>query len=352
MNETSDSKMKSLDTEKISAAPPNALRNEPSAAEQKTILQKLVQLREFDLACERWWKSGEPLIGEFHLSLGQEGFTIGTCAAVQDTDLICPSIRGMGVYLYRGVPMVKLIASFLEREGSISGGRWAHWHSPYMEVGVLPQTGMLGAGLATAVGVALTQKVTKTGRVVVGMLGDGASNTGYFHEAVNFAAVQRLPIVIVVENNQIAVSTSIRDTAVVENLSERAKGYGIPGKTVDASDVLAVREAVAAAADRAREGDGPTLLELKAFRWGGQTLKDPDRHRSAEQKESYRKACPIAKLKADLVARDLLSKSEFDSMVASVQVDIAGAESAARALPRLDPAKYQDIASALPVYAG
>jgi len=345
--------MTSLETRKTTGGAPGrrASRNAPSANEQKQMLRKLILLREFDLTCERWWKAGEPLVGEFHLSLGQEGFTIGTCAAVKDDDLICPSIRGMGVYLYRGVPMVKLIASFFEREGSISGGRWAHWHSPAMDVGILPQTGMLGAGLVTAVGVALTQKLNKTGRVVVGMLGDGASNTGYFHEGVNFAAAKQLPIVIIIENNQIAVSTSIRDTARVENLSDRAKGYGIPGQTVDASDVFAVSEAVAAAAERARSGGGPTLLELKAWRWGGQTLKDPDRNRTAEQKESYRKACPIEKLKADMVARELISEDEFASVVTAVRKEIADAESAARALPKLDGANYPDPVSAFPVYA-
>lgn len=344
--------MTSLDTRTGADAAPGrtASRNTPSADEQKRLLRKLVLLREFDLTCERWWKSGEPLIGEFHLSLGQEGFTIGTCAAMRDSDLICPSIRGMGVYLYRGVPMVQLIASFLERQGSISGGRWAHWHSPAMDVGILPQTGMLGAGLVTAVGVALTQKLNKTGRIVVGMLGDGATNTGYFHEGVNFAASKQLPIVIIIENNQIAVSTSIRDTARVENLSDRAKGYGIPGQTVDASDVLAVSDAVAAAAERARSGDGPTLLELKAYRWGGQTLKDPDRSRTDEQKQNYRKSCPIAKLKADMLARELISENECDGMVESVRDEIAEAERAARALPKLDASQFPDPVRAFPVY--
>lgn len=326
-------------------------RNAPSAEEQRKLLRKLLQLREFDLTCERWWKAGEPLIGEFHLSLGQEGFTIGTCAGVNDDDYICPSIRGMGVYLYRGVSMTKLIASFLERQGSISEGRWAHWHSPAMDVSILPQTGMLGAGLVTANGVALTQKLRKTGRIVVGMLGDGATNTGYFHEGVNFAAALQLPIVIVIENNQIAVSTDIRDSARVENLSERAKGYGIPGQTIDASDVFAVNDAVAAAAERARNGSGPTLIELKAFRWGGQTLKDPDINRTAEQKQSYRKKCPIATLAASMRSQDLLTDEQFDKMLHTVKQEIIEAELKARAMPKLDPAKYEDPVRALPVYA-
>lgn len=328
-----------------------AKRNSPSPADQRKVLRKLLQLREFDLACERWWKAGEPLIGEFHLSLGQEAFTIGTCAGVNDDDYICPSIRGMGVYLYRGVPMATLIASFLERQESISEGRWAHWHSPAMDRFLLPQTGMLGAGLVTATGVALTQKLKKTGRIVVGMLGDGATNTGYFHEGVNFAAALQLPIVIVIENNQIAVSTNIRDTARIENLSERAKGYGIPGHTVDASDAFAVIDVVSAAAARAREGGGPTLIELKAFRWGGQTLKDPDLNRTDEQKKSYRKKCPIIALSAKMRAQKLLTDEELDQMREKVRAEIVAAELSARALPKLDPAKYADPVQALPVYA-
>lgn len=317
--------------------------------EKKAILAQMVLLREFDLACERWWNSGEELVGEFHLSLGQEAFTIGTCAGIEAGDLICPSIRGMGVYLYRGVPMPKLIGSFLERQGSISEGRWAHWHSPWKDAGILPQTGMLGAGLVTAAGAALTQKLKRSGKIVVGMLGDGATNTGYFHEGVNFAAVQRLPMVIVIENNRIAVSTDIRDTALAEDLSDRAKGYGIPGATVDAADVLAVREAVVEAASRAREGGGPTLLELKAYRWGGQTLKDPNKERSEELKQSYREHCPIARLKGALSTLGILSEGEFEAIVADSRGKIAEAEAEGRALPKLNPSDFADILGSMPV---
>jgi len=294
------------------------------------LLEQLVLLREFDLRCEKLWTDGEPLVGEFHLSLGQEAFTVGTCAGVEDGDLICPSIRGMGVYLCRGVPMDQLFASFLERQHSISGGRWAHWHTAFEQSNILPQTGMLGAGLVTAGGVALAQKIKKSGKIVVGMLGDGASNTGYFHEGVNFAAVKELPLIIVIENNQIAVSTSIRDTARVDDLSQRAAGYGIPGETVDGTDTLAVQRAVAAAAQRARSGGGATLIELKAHRWGGQTLKDPNRARTPEQLEAMRRRCPIALLRGDMEARGLLKGSDFNRIVDEARRQILAAEEAAR----------------------
>ena len=321
------------------------------AASQTRLLAHLVLLREFDLRCEKLWTGGEPLVGEFHLSLGQEGFTVGTCGGIQDDDLICPSIRGLGVYLCRGVPMEQLFASFLERQGSISEGRWAHWHSPWAKSNILPQTGMLGAGLVMAGGVALAQKIKKTGKVVVGMLGDGATNTGYFHEGVNFAAVKELPLVIVIENNQIAVSTSIRDAARIEDLSARAASYGIPGETVDGVDTVAVQHAVAAAAQRARSGGGATLLELKAYRWGGQTLKDPNRGRSEQELQASRQRCPIALLRHDMESQGLLDAARFDRIVADARGRIDTAEKTARSYAMLPANKSTPLDGLMSVYA-
>ena len=145
------------------------------AAAQMRLLEHLVLLREFDLRCEKLWTGGEPLVGEFHLSLGQEGFTVGTCAGVERrrSDLpVDPGHGRLSVPRRADGAAVRLV---LERQGSISEGRWAHWHSPATNLGILPQTGMLGAGLVMAGGVALAQKIKKTGKVVVGMLGDGAT---------------------------------------------------------------------------------------------------------------------------------------------------------------------------------
>lgn len=318
---------------------------------QREMLAKLVLVREFELACERWWKAGVPLVGEFHLSLGQEAFAVGACMAAERSDPICPSIRGMGVYLCRGVPMVHLIASFLERQGGISEGRWAHWHTGVEESNILPQTGMLGSGLVTAVGVAMAQKLRKSPHVVIGMLGDGTTNTGYFHEAVNLAAVKRLPIVVVIENNQYAVSTPIGSMALVQNLSERAAAYGIPGVTVDGTDVVAVHRTIREAIERARHGDGPSLVELKAYRWGGQTLKDPDRTRPPEEKAAARARCPIVQLRQKLTAAGALTDPDFDSIVATARASIEEAEAQARALPPIAPPGESMIVRALDPYA-
>jgi pyruvate dehydrogenase E1 component alpha subunit len=318
---------------------------------KREMLSKLVLVREFELACERWWKAGEPLVGEFHLSLGQEGFAVAACMAAKPTDPICPSIRGMGVYLCRDVPMVPLMASFFEREGGISGGRWAHWHTGVEKSNLLPQTGMLGSGLVTAIGVAMAQKLRKSSNVVIGMVGDGTTNTGYFHEGLNLAAVQRLPIVVVIENNEYAISTPIRSMALVENLSERAAAYGIPGITADGTDVVASYLAVKEGVERARRGDGPTLVELKAYRWGGQTLKDADRVRPAGEKAAARKRCPVETLRTALVADGTIRPSDFDAIVEDVRARIAKAEATTRSLPPISAPSRHDIAREFDPYA-
>jgi TPP-dependent pyruvate/acetoin dehydrogenase alpha subunit len=242
----------------------------------------------------------------------------------------------MGVYLCRGASLESLMTTFFDRAGGISNGRWAHWHSPVPEAGVLAQTGMLGSGLVTSGGVALAQKYLKTGKVVITMLGDGATNTGYFHEGVNFAAFADLPMVIMIENNGYAVSTPIASVVKVKDLSRRAEGYGIPGDTVDGNDAIAVYEAVGAALERARAGRGPTLIECKTYRFSGSTVKDADALRPAAEKEAARRGCPVERFKSMLAARGLITEEDYRGMVSAARARIGEAERAAALHPLLD----------------
>lgn len=299
------------------------------------MMEQLVLTREFESKCEAMWKAGEHLVGEYHLSLGQEAIAVGTCAAIAPSDLICPSIRGMGVYLCRGTPLVDLMSAFYDREGAICEGRWAHWHSPYPQGGVLAQTGMLGSGLVTSIGVALTQQHLKTGKVVVAMLGDGATNTGYFHEGMNFAAFRQFPVVIIIENNQYAVSTPLSSVVRVKELSSRAAGYGMPGVTIDGNDVLRVHATVREAVERARRGGGPTLIECVTYRFGGSTVKDTDQLRPAAEKEAARAKCPVARFRALLEEKRLLGARDYDEMVAAARGRIDAAEREAKQRPLL-----------------
>jgi len=314
----------------------SANRAEPGGETLVRMMEQLVLVREFESKCESMWKAHEHMVGEYHLSLGQEAIAVGTCAALDPSDLICPSIRGMGVYLCRGTPLATLMTTFLDREGGISRGRWAHWHSPVPERGILAQTGMLGSGLVTSVGVALAQKYLATGNVVVAMLGDGATSTGYFHEGMNFAAFRQLPIVVIIENNQYAVSTPISSVVRVKELSSRAVGYGIPGITIDGNDLLCVHATVRDAVLRARRGDGPTLVECMTYRFGGSTVKDADKLRPTEEKEAARRNCPVKRFKELLSQRGVLREDDYGHMVSAARSQIDSAEQQAKRRPVLD----------------
>lgn len=305
-----------------------AADQEPGTETLLNLMEQLVLVREFETRCAEMWKEHKHMVGEFHLSLGQEAIAVGTCAALHPSDLICPSIRGMGVYLCRGTSLTSLMTTFFDRQGGIANGRWAHWHAPVPEGGVLAQTGMLGSGLVTAGGVALAQKYLKTGKVVVTMLGDGATNTGYFHEGVNFAAFGELPMVVVIENNGYAVSTPVSTVVKVKNLSRRSESYGIPGVTVDGNDTLAVYATMRGAVERARRGEGPTLVECKTYRFGGSTVKDADQLRPAAEKEAARRNCPVERMKQLLVQQKLMTGDDYEHMVREARARIAEAESA------------------------
>jgi acetoin:2,6-dichlorophenolindophenol oxidoreductase subunit alpha len=288
---------------------------EAEPAGQMEMMAQLVLVREFETKCAELHKAGEHMVGEYHLSLGQEAIAVGTCAGVRQDDLICPSIRGMGIYLCRGTPLDFLTTTFFDRVGGIGAGRWAHWHSPDPEHGILAQTGMLGSGLVTSVGVAMSQKHLRTGKIVVTMLGDGATNVGYVHEGLNFAAFGELPVVFIIENNQYAVSTPISSVIKTENLSVRAQGYGMPGVTIDGNDVMLVKKTVSEAAERARSGGGPSLIECVTYRHSGSTVKDPDKLRPQAEKEAALRQCPVQRFKKLLIERGLLNEKDYESLV-------------------------------------
>ncbi len=288
---------------------------EAEPAGQMEMMAQLVLVREFETKCVELHKAGEHMVGEYHLSLGQEAIAVGTCAGVRQDDLICPSIRGMGIYLCRGTPLDFLTTTFFDRVGGIGAGRWAHWHSPDPEHGILAQTGMLGSGLVTSVGVAMSQKHLRTGKIVVTMLGDGATNVGYVHEGLNFAAFGELPVVFIIENNQYAVSTPISSVIKTENLSVRAQGYGMPGVTIDGNDVMLVKKTVSEAAERARSGGGPSLIECVTYRHSGSTVKDPDKLRPQAEKEAALRQCPVQRFKTLLIERGLLNEKDYESLV-------------------------------------
>jgi len=178
----------------------------------------------------------------------------------------------------------------------------------------LGANGIVGGGIGLAMGVGLAIKLQKRDQVVLGVFGDGASNQGIFHEALNMAAIFNLPVVYLCENNQYAMSTSIRKSVKIEHISDRAACYGMPGVTVDGNDVIAVYEAVSAAAAHARVGDGPTLVEAVTYRWKGHSKNDPGVYRSKEEVEYWMSLDPIKRFRNKLISDGVITEAEADAI--------------------------------------
>ena len=259
-----------------------------------------------DLSIEGFWTF-------YHGIIGEEAIPVGVCAALGEDDYIVPVHRTqMGVMVSRGVSLSKLTAELLGKEGGYCHGV-SGTHVACMERGVLSKTGILGAGLTVAVGVGLSIKLRKTENVVAVFIGDGASSSDNFHEALNLAAIWNLPVIFVLENNGYAWTTSTANTLAIEDLSVRATGYGIPGETVDGNDVIEVLEATMRATDRARRGDGPTLLECKTYRimgHHGPSMDDDLGYRTQEEIEMWKGRDPIKSFRKRLVKRGLRKEVE------------------------------------------
>lgn len=233
----------------------------------------------------------------YHGIIGEEAVPVGVCAALGDGDYVVPVHRTqMGVMVSRGVALPRLTAELLGREDGYCGGV-SGTHVACMEKGVLSKTGILCAGLPIAVGAGLSLKLRGTNGVVAVFIGDGASSAGNFHEALNMAAIWSLPVIFVLENNGYAMTTSYDYALAIQDLSERSKGYGIPGVTVDGNDVLAVYDAAKSAVELARSGGGPSLIECKTYRIMGHSGHGTDEaidYRSREEVEDWREKCPVA----------------------------------------------------------
>ena len=273
------------------------------------------------------------LKGASHLYAGQEAVAVGAIAALRDTDLITSTHRGHGHAHAHGDKVAqtpeakqqhynKMMAEVLGKSGGYCKGKGGSMHIADVEHGNLGATGIVGGNIPVAVGAALAQKIQGTDRVVLCFFGDGASNTGNFHESLNMASLWDLPVIFVVENNMYAMSVPWKNASKLPDVASRACAYGIPGEVVDGMDVLAVRGAVAKAVSRAREGKGPTLIEAKTYRWYGHSHSDPRAYRTREEEAEWKKRDPITVLKNNLEAIRFLTEEEFEQMEEAVEKKI------------------------------
>lgn len=249
--------------------------------------------------------------GLSHLYIGQEAVATGVCANLRKDDYVIGTHRGHGIAIAKGVPLHRLAAEILAKETGCCKGRGGSMRIIDINVGLLYSCPIVGAGLPLATGVGLSIKLRKTDQVVVCFFGDGASNTGGFHEGLNLAAVWKLPVIAVCENNMYAISVHVKKSTSVENISERAIAYNIPSATVDGNDAIAVYKAAYEAIKRARRGEGPTLIECKTYRIVGHGTTDPGTgYRTREEIEDWRKRCPIKRLRNYLLDNSIINEDE------------------------------------------
>ena len=240
------------------------------------------------------------IVGGVYTAQGHEATTVGAAMTLQHGDCIVPQHRDLGMHLVRGTSPRAVMCQWLARGNSPTLGRDGQVHIGDMHHGIVPMISVLGESLPVACGLALTMKMRKRKTVVLASCGDGATNTGPFHEAVNFAAVQKLPLVLVIENNGYAYSTPGSKQFAIQHLSERAAAYGIPGKSVDGNDVLAVIQSIDEAVEHARSGGGPVLIECKTFRVRGHSEADKADYVPDALREEWLAKDPLVRFEAHL----------------------------------------------------
>jgi len=271
------------------------------------------------------------IIGGVYISAGEEAIAVGSASALEPDDVIAPSHRDLGANLMKGITPKEYLAQYLARQTGLTRGRDGNVHYGDIRRGVIGFISPMADLLPVAAGVGLAFKLRRERRVVAAFFGDGASSRGDFHEALNFAAVMKLPVIFICHNNQFAYSTPLEKQMAVEHIADRAKAYGMPGTTVDGNDVLAVRSAVADAASRAREGGGPSLVEGKTMRMRGHAEHDDASYVPAAMLEEWRKRDPIDRFEAYLRDRKLLddttAKEIGDRLSKEIEEAVSFAES-------------------------
>ena len=275
--------------------------------------RKMLEIRHFEEKVFDLY--GQNLVpGTIHLYAGQEAVAVGVCANLRKDDYITSTHRGHGHCIAKGARLDKTMAEILGKKTGYCRGKGGSMHIADFSIGMLGATAVVGAGIPIAAGAGLSIKLRGTDQVVACFFGEGASNQGTFHEGINMAAVWALPVLFVCENNLYAMGTRQSKVMAIENVADRASAYGIPGTVVDGNDVLAVYEAAHEAVVRARQGEGPTLIECKTYRHKGHSRADPAAYRPKEEVEKWMKKDPIPRFKKRLLEERFLTEKEANQI--------------------------------------
>jgi len=289
-------------------------------------------IRAFEEKAEQLYTMGK-VHGTMHLSIGMEASAVGAIAALRPDDLILSTHRGHGHCIAKGADLNLMVAEFMGKANGYCRGRGGSMHIADVAGGNLGANGVVGGGIASAMGVGLGLKMQKREQIILCFFGDGAANLGPFHESMNMTAIWKLPVVYVCENNQYAMSCSVRRAFAIEHISDRAAAYGMPGETVDGNDLMAVYEAVSRAVKRARAGDGPSLVENVTYRWRGHSKSDVNRYRTKEEIEAWKQKCPIKRFRVRLIEEGVLTEEEAEQVQQEACAAIDAAVTFAEASP-------------------
>jgi len=259
-----------------------------------------------------------------HSCIGEEAIGVGSCYGLRKDDYVLPSLRGRSAFLTKGIPPSVIMAAAYGKAAAPSKGKWTSHHMGDLEKGILAGSLLIGSQIPIAVGAGLAFKIKKTDQVCLCYFGDGASNRGDFHEGMNIAAILRLPIIFICENNLYAIDTHVEKVMLIKNIALRAHGYGIPGKTIDGNDIFEVYYAVQKAINRARKGKGPTLIECKTYRLRPHCERYQE-DRPKEELEFWWDRCPIKRFKTFLFNEKVLDKEKEHQIIEEVKEKISQA---------------------------
>jgi TPP-dependent pyruvate/acetoin dehydrogenase alpha subunit len=302
----------------------------PDSATLARLYRQMLLIRRFEETVYFLFLEGE-IPGTLHQYQGQEAVAAGICDLLRPDDWITSTHRPHGHALAKGVTPRAAMAELYGKSTGCCAGKGGSMHLGDPAVGMLPALAIVGAGNTVVTGVGLSFQLRGTDQVAVCFFGDGASNEGAFHEGMNFAAVRKLPIVFVCENNLYGASTPFHAVSALTDVADRAAAYGVPGRVVDGMDVLAVHEAGAAAVAAARAGEGPTLLECKTYRFVGHSRSDARGYRESEEEAAWKQRDPIPRL------RPLLPSQRAEEIEREVEATIEDAVEFARSSPDADP---------------
>jgi pyruvate dehydrogenase E1 component alpha subunit len=299
-----------LMNERNSAAP---LGRRAALAGRVERLARMIEIRCVENRVQRLFSEGQ-VRGSTHLCSGQEAVSVGIASETRPDDIVSCTYRGHGHALALGLGPEQVIGEICGRSIGCAGGLGGSMHLAEPSVGLMPTAAIVGAGLPIACGAALAAKVRKSDRVSVAVFGDGTANIGAFHEALNLAAIQKLAVVFVCENNLYGEYTRINFTTPIENIADRAASYGIPGEVVDGQDIDAVTRSMARAVAKARKGEGSSLLEMKTYRYSGHSRSDPATYRPAGELDVWLKRDPIELFARVLTTEGIIQSGDLDRM--------------------------------------